>query len=92
MLLPNRVFGPHTFKRELDRAGLPSTIRFYDMRHGNATATLLAGVSPKAAAERLGHASTQLFNDTYAHMLAEIDADAAAKLQSVMKRQRAAAG
>lgn len=76
------------FKRALARADLPGEIRFYDMRHGNATAMLLAGVSSKAAAERLGHSSTQLFNDTYAHMLAEIDADAAAKLQSVIRRRR----
>ena len=38
-------------------------------------------MAPKAAAERLGHASVGLFHDTYAHMLQELDADAAAKLQ-----------
>ena len=70
----------------LERAGLPAAIRFYDLRHGNATAMLLSGVAPKAAAERLGHSSTQLFHETYAHMLQEFDADAAAKLQGVIRR------
>ena len=50
---------------------------------------LLAGVAPKAAAERLGHASVGLFHDTYAHMLQELDADAAAKLQGAIRRQAA---
>ena len=72
------------FKQALGRAGLPLEIRFYDMRHGNATAMLLSGVQPKAAADRLGHTSVTLFNDTYSHMLDEIDADAAVKLQSVL--------
>lgn len=90
-LLPRNT--ARSFKRALDRAGLPREIRFYDLRHGNATAMLLAGVSPKAAAERLGHASVGLFHDTYAHMLQELDADAAAKLQSVITmRRRPASG
>jgi integrase len=81
------------FKRATERAGLPTGIRFYDLRHGNATAMLVAGVAPKAAAERLGHSSVVLFNDTYAHMLQEIDADAAAKLEAAITgRRRPAAG
>ena len=73
------------FKRATERAGRPAGIRFYDLRHGNATPMLVAGVAPKAGVERLGHSSVVLFNDTYAHMLQEIDADAAAKLGAVIK-------
>jgi integrase len=76
------------FKRATARAGLPAGIRFYDLRHGNATAMLVAGVAPKAAAERLGHSSIVQFNDTYAHLLQEIDADAAAKLGAVITGRR----
>ena len=72
------------------RAHLPAAIRFYDMRHGNATAMFLAGVPAKAAAKRLGHSSTGLFYDTYAHMLEEPDAEAA-KLHGVRAARRAAA-
>ena len=38
-----------------------------------ATAMLKAGIQPKVAAGRLGHSSTQLFDDTYAHPLEELD-------------------
>jgi len=44
----------------------------------------------KAGAERLRHSSVQLFNGTYSHMLAEIDADAAATLVGAIKRRPAA--
>jgi integrase len=74
----------------LDQAGLPATIRMYDLRHANATAMLAAGVHPKSAAERLGHSGTTLFMDTYAHMLEELDADAAVRLGQAIRGQRRA--
>jgi integrase len=77
-LLPRNV--DREFKRALTRAGLPVTMRFYDLRHGNATLMLKAGIAPKVAAERLGHATTALFHDIYAHMLDELDVDAAQKI------------
>ena len=78
------------FKRVLERAGLPATVRLYDLRHANATAMLKPGVHPKSAAERLGHSGTTLFMDTYAHMLEELDADAAARLgQAILGKRKA---
>ena len=76
------------FKRLLVRAALPPTVRLYDLRHANATAMLKAGVHPKSAAERLGHSGTTLFMDTYAHMLEELDADAAARLGRALRSPR----
>jgi integrase len=78
------------FKQLLVRAGLPPTVRFYDLRHANATAMLKAGVHPKSAAERLGHSGTALFMDTYAHMLEELDTDAAARLGQAIRGRRPA--
>ncbi len=78
------------FKRLLVRAGLAPTVRFYDLRHANATAMLKAGVHPKSAAERLGHSGTTLFMDTYAHMLEELDVDAAARLGQAIRGRRPA--
>ena len=78
------------FKRTLVRAGLPATVRMYDLRHANATAMLLAGVHPKSASERLGHSGTALFMDTYTHMLEELDADAAARLGQAIRGPRRA--
>jgi integrase len=89
-LLPSNVV--RTFKRLLGVAGLRSTIRLYDLRHANATAMLAAGVHPKVASERLGHAGVTLFMDTYSHLLPELEAGAAAALQDVLGRARAAAG
>jgi integrase len=45
------------FKKALERAGLPQTIRFHDLRHAHATLMLRAGVPLKVASGRLGHGS-----------------------------------
>ncbi len=96
----NLVFAAHTgaplihrnvtqsFKRTLQSPGLPTTIRMYDLRHANATAMLEAGVHPKTAAERLGHSGTTLFMDTYAHVLSELEEDAAARLGVAIRGNR----
>lgn len=73
------------FKRLLTAVGLPLTIRLYDLRHAHATALLAAGVHPKVAAERLGHSSVTLTLDTYTHMIAGLDADAAARVQQAIR-------
>jgi hypothetical protein len=53
---------------------------------------LAAGVHPKVASERLGHAGVTLFMDTYSHLLPELEAGAAASLQGVFRAARAAGG
>jgi len=85
-LLPSNVV--RSFKRLLGCAGLRPTIRLYDLRHANATAMLAAGVHPKVASERLGHAGVTLFMDTYSHLLPELEAGAATALQDVFGRAR----
>lgn len=56
------------FKPILKRAGLPLSIRLYDLRHSCATILLEAGVHPKIVADRLGHSSITLTLDTYSHV------------------------
>lgn len=73
------------FKRLLVHAGLPATIRWYDLRHGHATALLVAGVHPKVASERLGHSTVMLTLDTYSHVVEGMDADAALKVQRAIR-------
>lgn len=46
-------------------------MRVYDLRHTNASLMLSGGVPVKLVSERLGHASTKVTLDTYAHTLAE---------------------
>src|SRR5262249_26535142 len=58
----------HQFTRLIGRVrGLPR-IRFHDLRHSHATQLLLAGVHPKIAQERLGHASITTTLDLYSHV------------------------
>jgi integrase len=73
------IIGRH-FKPLLKVAELPP-IRVYDLRHAHATLMLAAGVPVKVVAERLGHASTKLTLDTYAHCLPGMQEDAVGRLQ-----------
>jgi integrase len=58
-----------SFKAVLRRAGLPATIRRYDLRHTCATLLLCRNVHPKYVQELLGHASIAQTLDTYSHVL-----------------------
>jgi integrase len=61
------------FKDLLKRAGLPKSIRLYDLRHTCATLLLGSNVHPKYVQELLGHASIALTLDTYSHVLKGMD-------------------
>lgn len=56
-----------SFRPLLDRAGLPR-IRFHDLRHTAASIPLAHGVPSKIVSEMLGHASTAITDDIYAHV------------------------
>ena len=58
-----------SFKLLLERAGLPRTVRFHDLRHTCATVLLGEGVHPKIVQELLGHATIAITLDTYSHVL-----------------------
>ncbi|HZS47014.1 MAG TPA: site-specific integrase [Blastocatellia bacterium] len=72
------------FKLILDKAGLPKTIRLYDLRHTCATILLAKGVNPKIVSERLGHSSIVLTLDTYSHVLPTMQKAAAEELEKVL--------
>ena len=72
------------FKPLLADAGLPDTVRFYDLRHTHATLLLKAGVHPKIVSERLGHSSITLTLDTYSHVLPGMQDEAANKLDAML--------
>jgi integrase len=73
-----------SFRPILKRAGLPG-IRPYDLRHSSATLLLLAGEDSKVVAERLGHSTTRLTQDTYQHVLPGMQERAAAKLDAIFR-------
>jgi integrase len=72
-----------SFKPFLDRAGLPK-IRFHDLRHTCATLMLCGGIHPKVVQELLGHASVTVTLDTYSHVLATMQGEAAGKMDSIL--------
>ncbi len=72
------------FKPLLVDLGLPESLRIYDLRHTCATLLLAGGENPKIVSERLGHASISLTLDTYSHVLPDMQAKAAEKLESML--------
>jgi integrase len=64
---------PHTwikgfFKPALRAAGLPETLRLYDLRHTCASLLIAQGASVKAVQAQLGHATASITLDTYGHL------------------------
>lgn len=78
-LLYRNVF--RTFKRLLERAGLPASIRIHDLRHCNAVMMLEAGVHPRVAMARLGHSTIQVTMNVYSHVLPDVETEAARRLE-----------
>lgn len=70
----------------LRAAGLPDTLRLYDLRHTTASLLLAAGVSPKLISERLGHASVVLTLDVYSHVIPSMQEAAADMLETILYR------
>ena len=56
-------------------SGLPR-VRLHDLRHTHATLALVAGVYPKAVADRLGHATVAMTLDVYSHWVPSVAQDA----------------
>ena len=53
-----------------------------DLRHGNSTALIKAGVNPRVVQQRLGHSDVNITINTYTYVLPEMDK--AAKLDSIV--------
>jgi integrase len=71
-------------KAILNRAELPASLRWYDLRHTCATLLLAAGENVKVVAERLGHAKVALTLDLYAHVLPGMQERAAERLEAAL--------
>ena|SRR5215470_11798793 len=72
------------FKPLLKKAGLPESIRLYDLRHSCATLLLAENENPKVVSERLGHSTTTLTLDTYSHVLPSMQRGASDKLENML--------
>ena len=72
-------------KRVLQRAGLDE-LRFHDLRHTFATLALQNGVDVKTLSGILGHYSAGFTLDTYAHVTAQMQEDAANKMGDFLQQ------
>jgi len=87
-----RPLHPHTvwdgWRRIVKAADLPR-LRFHDLRHAHASLLMAQGVHPKIVSERLGHSSVSITLDIYSHVAPNLQADAAAGLDTLLKRGKA---
>jgi integrase len=60
-------------------------IHYHSLRHTHATHLLAAGVHPKIAQERLGHANIRMTLDLYSHVSETMQSDAAAKIDEILR-------
>jgi integrase len=81
-LEPRRVYGE--FRAVLAAAGLPA-IRFHDLRHTAATLLLQQRVPAKVVQERLGHSSIGVTLNVYAHVIEDMQAEAAATIEAAVR-------
>ena len=63
-------------------------IRLHDLRHGQASLMLAAGVSMSIVSKRLGHSTLSLTSDTYSHLLAGVGQSAAMAAAALVPRTR----
>ncbi len=76
------------FAKVLKGAELPP-LRFHDLRHTCASLLLAQGVSPRVVMEILGHSQISLTLNTYSHVIPALEKDAADKMDSLFKSNRA---
>jgi site-specific recombinase XerD len=72
-------------KRAVVYAETLSTADGFYLRHSHATQLLSAGVHPKVAQERLGHATITTTLDLYSHVTETMQSDAAERLDALFR-------
>jgi integrase len=92
LVFPSQVGTPiggrnlnRSFKRHLERAELPRTFRFHDLRHTCATLLLRQGVNPKFVQELLGHGDVSLTLNVYSHVLPDMGDQTAVAMDAVLQ-------
>lgn len=72
------------WKRALANAGLPTSVRFHDLRHAAASYMAASGVPQRMAMEILGHSSAQMTTGVYSHVLDAQRREAALRIDSLL--------
>jgi integrase len=74
------------FERLAKRTGLPSTVRFHDLRHTCATLLLSKGIHSKIVQEILGHSTVSITLDTYSHVLPNMQKEAVRAMEGMISK------
>jgi hypothetical protein len=77
-------FGPRAIGRARTRLHVPVATEG-DLRHTAATLLLAQGVDARTIMETLGHSQISLTMNTYSHVLPALQAEAAAKLDAILR-------
>jgi integrase len=80
------LFRANVIRPALRSAGLPATIRTYDLRHSHASLLIELGANPLAIAQRMGHSDPNVTLRVYGHLFE----GAQAKLSEQLDALRAA--
>jgi integrase len=62
-----------SFKRYLEEAGIPTDVRFHDLRHTAGTLALRQGMPLHALSKMLGHSDPAMTLRRYAHVLEDME-------------------
>jgi integrase len=74
-----------TFQALVAEAGL-RRVRLHDLRHGQASIMLAAGVDMTVVSKRLGHSGIRITSDTYTHLLDGVGRQAAEAAAALVPR------
>ena len=83
MLWPTNV--NTLFRRLRAKAKVRSDVKIHGLRHAMATAWLAEGVPVKVVSERLGHANIAITLQIYGHLLPNMQADAAERMDFLLR-------
>jgi integrase len=72
------------FKPALEDAGLPTTMRFHDLRHTCASLLIHQGENPKYIQKQMRHASIDMTFDRYGHLFPDTNKEAAQRLDDTL--------
>jgi integrase len=72
-------FNRRHWKPAVERAGLPSALRFHDLRHTHVAFLIAQGWDAYRISRRLGHSSIKTTLDRYGHLLPDEDDEGLAR-------------
>jgi len=85
MLLRKSNFYRNTYAKIRENAGLPSSVRFHDLRHTSFSFDMKNGVNPKVIQEKAGHADVSTTLRVYGHTSPALHAEAADKMSALLR-------